>query len=782
MDTKLFIAEKPSVAKAIAAEIGVASRADGYLTCRDGTLITWCFGHLLEQAEPDDYLPDDIPKTKKGRKIWRLQDLPIIPSAWLSRARTDRGVKKQLTTIGKLLKQPDVTVVVNAGDPDREGQLLVDEVLEHYKCRKPVKRFWVSAVDPASIRKGLAALKENVDYAGMRDAARGRSRADWLLGMNLSRAYTLTQSGGLIAVGRVQTPTLAMVARRDYAVRNFVPQPYLSISADLEAKACRFRAKWKPREGQPGMDEEGKLLIDLDIGRQLVEKLRQEKTATVTSSVTKRKKAFQPKAYSLADIQIEASRMFGMSAEETLKVCQSLYEVHKITSYPRTDCGYLPESQHPDAPAVLAAIAKTFPATQKAVERADPTIKSPTFNDKKVTAHHGIVPVANTAHWEKLSPAEQKIYRLIARRYIANFFPVHEYDATEIRFDLGGETFVATGKVVVVKGWKVLFEKTEAEKAAEAAGKAAAAKKKSAKAKADADGEEDEESDQALPTLVKGDVADVLDVLGREDQTKPPSYFTEGTLIAAMENVWRSFDDPHLQEKLKEAGGIGTPATRASIIQELKRKNYLETEKKFLHCTEEGRNVLIVASPKVRSAAMTAAFETKLSQIERGEYGLDQFVAEYEAFICEEIERAKTAPVVVKEPVGGASSAGSASAGSGRASSWRSSSGTRSRSAAGSRTGTKTATKTGTKRTTKTGTSTRTRTRAAGESSASTSTSAAPAVPAVRAPKWRAEAKPTAEAVEPVLPFDVGGVDGFDTSDMPPMPPWPEDDGSFPTY
>ena len=483
--------------------------------------------------------------------------------------------------------------------------------------------------------------------------------------------------------------------------------------------------------------------------------------------------------------------MFGMSAEETLKVCQSLYEVHKITSYPRTDCGYLPESQHPDAPAVLAAIAKTFPATQKAVERADPTIKSPTFNDKKVTAHHGIVPVANTAVWEKLSAAEQKIYRLIARRYIANFFPVHEYDATEIRFDLGGETFVATGKVVVVKGWKVLFEKTEAEKVAEAAGKAAAAKRKSAKAKADADGEEDEESDQPLPTLVKGDVADVLDVLGREDQTKPPSYFTEGTLIAAMENVWRSFDDPHLQEKLKEAGGIGTPATRASIIQELKRKNYLETEKKFLHCTEEGRNVLIVASPKVRSAAMTAAFETKLSQIERGEYGLDQFVAEYEAFICEEIERAKTAPVVVKEPVGAASSAGSASAGSGRASSWRSSSGTRSRSVAGTRTGTKTAAKTGAKRTTKTGTgsgsasgtagtSTRTRTRAAGSSSASGSPTSS--APAVRAPKWRAEAKPAVAPVEPVLPFDAGGVDGFDTSDMPPMPPWPEDDGSFPTY
>lgn len=777
MDTKLFIAEKPSVAKAIGAELGIANRADGYFTCRDGSLITWCFGHLLEQAEPDDYLPDDIPKTKKGRKIWRLQDLPIIPTAWLSHARTDRGVKKQLTTIGKLLKQPNVTVVVNAGDPDREGQLLVDEVLEHFKCRKPVKRFWVSAVDPASIRKGLKTLKENVDYAGMRDAARGRSRADWLLGMNLSRAYTLTNDGGLIAVGRVQTPTLAMVARRDYAVRNFVPQPYLSISADLEAKDCRFRAKWKPREGQPGMDEEGKLLIDLELGRLLVEKLKQEKTATVTSSVTKRKKAFQPKAYSLADIQIEASRMFGMSAEETLKVCQSLYEVHKITSYPRTDCGYLPESQHADAPAVLAAIAKTFPATQKAVERADPTIKSPTFNDKKVTAHHGIVPVANTASWDKLSPAEQKLYRLIARRYIANFFPVHEYDATEIRFDLGGETFVATGKVVVVQGWKVLFEKTEAEKAAEKAA-AAAKKSKAAAKKADGEADDDDESDQALPTLVKGDVANVLDVIGREDQTKPPSYFTEGTLIAAMENVWRSFDDPHLQEKLKEAGGIGTPATRASIIQELKRKKYLETEKKFLHCTEEGRNVLLVASPKVRSAAMTAAFETKLSQIERGEYGLDQFVAEYEAFICEEIGRTKSAPPVVTGGGGAAGSAGSAGGRSSRAGGWRSS-GTRSRSAgtgSGSSSGTATRTRSAGKTSSRTSTSTSTRSR---------STTASRSAGTVKKPQWRAapEGAPQAPAVasmpvgEPLPPVEDFGLDSGDLPPMPPAPPWPEDWG-----
>lgn len=457
---KLFIAEKPSVAKAISTELGVVSRGNGFITCKNDTVVTWCFGHLLEQAEPDAYLPDDIPKTKKGKKIWRLQDLPIFPQSWIMLTKGDAGAKKQLAAIGKLLKS--ATSVVNAGDPDREGQLLVDEVLEHFKNRKPVERFWVSAVDPASIRKGLKKLFDNRNYAGMRDAARGRSRADWLLGMNLSRAYTLTNNDGLLAVGRVQTPTLFMVARRDYVVRNFVPVPYLAISADLAKDNTPFSARWKPSPTQQGLDEEGKLLIDLAIGRALVEKLSHETHGTVTSATTKRRKAYPPKAYSLADIQIEASKRFGMTAEETLRVCQSLYETHKITSYPRTDCGYLPESQHADAPSVLAAVAKNFPAAAAACAKADPKLKSPTFNDKKITAHHGIVPVANTVNPSALSANEEKLYRLIVRRYIAQFFPVHEFDATEVMIDIGGETFVAKGKVVRVEGWKVLFAKDKA--------------------------------------------------------------------------------------------------------------------------------------------------------------------------------------------------------------------------------------------------------------------------------------------------------------------------------
>lgn len=632
----LYIAEKPSLGRAIAEGLGIVRRENGFFVCRNGTTVTWCFGHLFEQAEPDAYLPDDIPTTKRGKKMWRLRDLPVIPTEWKTLVRKQKGVKGQLSVIGKLIRSS--AVIVNAGDPDREGQLLVDEVLEHFRVRKPVKRFWVSAIDPASIKKGLAALKENQGYAGMRDAARARSRADWLLGMNLSRAYTLTGPGGLIAVGRVQTPTLAMVARRDYAVRHFVPKPFLAITANLAKDGATFRAKWQPKPGQPRMDEEGKLLLDIPLGRSLVEKLAKEKTATVLSAETKRKRVHPPKVYSLADIQAEANRLYGFTAEETLAGCQALYEKHKVTSYPRTDSSYLPESQHAEAPGVLAAIAKTFPATARAVEKANPNLKSPVFNDKKVTAHHGIVPVAHTVDWSQLTDREQKLYRLIAKRYIAQFFPVHEYDETVVKLALGDETFAARGRVVVVKGWKALYQKVE---------KSIPEKRSAKKSKGDDAEPEDEDAAQTLPVLQKGDVVDVLSVDGREDQTKPPAYFTEGTLIAAMETIWKSFDDPHLQEKLKEAGGIGTPATRSMIIQELKRKNYLETEGKKLHCTEEGRQVLLTASPKVRSAVLTAQFEAKLQEIERGTTTLDAFVAEYEAFI-----RAELAEVTAKREGG----------------------------------------------------------------------------------------------------------------------------------
>lgn len=271
---RLFIAEKPSVAKAIVAELGCVTRGDGFITCKDGSVVTWCFGHLLEQAEPDAYLPDDVPRTKKGSKVWRFEDLPIYPKNWKLLPKNDKGVKKQLATIGKLLKK--ASLVVHAGDPDREGQLLVDEVLEHFRYTGRVQRFWVSAQDSASIRKGLTNLRDNETFDGMRLAALGRSRADWLLGMNLSRAYTLArQAQGkkeLIAVGRVQTSTLALVAKRDVAIRDFKPVPYFVIKARLGG-GKPFTAVWEPEESQAGIDEQ-KRLVDRCIAAALQQRLK----------------------------------------------------------------------------------------------------------------------------------------------------------------------------------------------------------------------------------------------------------------------------------------------------------------------------------------------------------------------------------------------------------------------------------------------------------------------------------------------------------------------------
>ena len=624
----LYIAEKPSLARAIAEGLGIRKREKSYIECDGHVVVTWCFGHLLAQAEPDEYLPSDVPTSKSGKKLWRMEDLPIFPTEWIMEQKGDKGAKAQLAVIGKLLKATKKTVV-NAGDPDREGQLLVDEVLEHFRYRKPVERFWASAIDPESIRKALASLKPNQKFAGMRDAARGRSHADWLLGMNLSRFYTLREQAkgvrSLIVVGRVQTPTLTLVAQRDYAVRNFKPVPFLNILASCIGDGKAFSAKWKPKAGQSGIDEEGRL-VNIPLGRSLVERLRSCQEGKVISCETKLKRQVQPKCFSLAGIQQTASKAFGFTAEKTLNICQSLYEKHKCASYPRTDCEFLPESQHGDAPKVLAAISKTIPGAERICAKANPSLKSPTWNDKKVTAHHGIIPTGLPVDWSKLSEDERKIYGLIAKRYIAQFLPAYEYESTRILLDIGGETFEATGNIPKVEGWKVLYRKQVLAEKEE--------KRKAAKEEGGADEE------QELPKLMAGDTVEVSEVKGVEAQTKPPAYYTEGTLIAAMESIHRAFDDPKIKARLKEADGIGTPATRAAIISELKRREFLITEGKKLHCSYMGREMLRKVSPRMRSAVLTAQFEDKLKEVESGRMTLEAFEEEVRAFVRSELKGA----------------------------------------------------------------------------------------------------------------------------------------------
>lgn len=610
---RLFIAEKPSVAKAIVAELGCVTRGDGFITCKDGSVVTWCFGHLLEQAEPDAYLPDDVPRTKKGSKVWRFEDLPIYPKNWKLLPKNDKGVKKQLATIGKLLKK--ASLVVHAGDPDREGQLLVDEVLEHFRYTGRVQRFWVSAQDSASIRKGLTNLRDNETFDGMRLAALGRSRADWLLGMNLSRAYTLArQAQGkkeLIAVGRVQTSTLAPVAKRDVAIRDFKPVPYFVIKARLGG-GKPFTAVWEPEESQAGIDEQ-KRLVDRCIAAALQQRLKAVGQATVVRCSRTPKKIAQPKAFSLADIQLGASNQFGFSAEKTLNLCQSLYETHKATSYPRTDCSFLPESQYADAKNVLAAIAKTMPPLAGLVAKCDCSIQSPTWNDKKITAHHGIIPTQQAADGSKFSDDERKIYRLIAERYLSNFLPAHEYLACSIELRIATERFSAKGRLVTKPGWKVVTSAADEDKA--------------------------DDEGQALPELKSGLQLPVSGIDCEEERTKPPAAFTEGTLIRAMENIHQAVNDPQSKKFLKEGDGIGTPATRAAIIAELKRKKYLEVKGKKIVATELGLHLLQVVPDVMKNPVLTALFERILREVEAGNVPLDVFIEKQKQLVINELRR-----------------------------------------------------------------------------------------------------------------------------------------------
>lgn len=610
---RLFIAEKPSVAKAIVAELGCVTRGDGFITCKDGSVVTWCFGHLLEQAEPDAYLPDDVPRTKKGSKVWRFEDLPIYPKNWKLLPKNDKGVKKQLATIGKLLKK--ASLVVHAGDPDREGQLLVDEVLEHFRYTGRVQRFWVSAQDSASIRKGLTNLRDNETFDGMRLAALGRSRADWLLGMNLSRAYTLAQQAQgkkeLIAVGRVQTPTLALVAKRDVAIRDFKPVPYFVIKARLGG-GKPFTAVWEPEESQAGIDEQ-KRLVDRYIAAALQQRLKAVGHATVVRCSRTPKKIAQPKAFSLADIQLGASNQFGFSAEKTLNLCQSLYETHKATSYPRTDCSFLPESQYADAKNVLAAIAKTMPPLAGLVAKCDCSIQSPTWNDKKITAHHGIIPTQQAADGSKFSDDERKIYRLIAERYLSNFLPAHEYLACSIELRIATERFSAKGRLVTKPGWKVVTSAADEDKA--------------------------DDEGQALPELKSGLQLPVSGIDCEEERTKPPAAFTEGTLIRAMENIHQAVNDPQSKKFLKEGDGIGTPATRAAIIAELKRKKYLEVKGKKIVATELGLHLLQVVPDVMKNPVLTALFERILREVEARNVPLDVFIEKQKQLVINELRR-----------------------------------------------------------------------------------------------------------------------------------------------
>lgn len=590
---ELYIAEKPKMAQAIAAVLGQEKAEKGYIRCKGGKVVTWCFGHVFEQAAPDHY--------NERYKKWSAEDLPIVPERW--KLLPVASAKDQLKVIKDLLGQ--AKTVVHAGDPDREGQLLVDEPLMEYGYRGPVKRIWLAALDPKSIAKALSNLKDNAEYAPLRASAQARSRADWLVGLNLTRALTLAARRrgltGVYSYGRVQTPTGAIVVARDREIEAFVPKDHFRPWIDVAHEKGEFRARWRIREDSPGVSPDG-LLIDETQAKALVARAKGQPGGKILSAKYEEKKIPPPLPYSLSSLQKRAGALYKMRAKQVLDLAQALYD-KGLTSYPRTDCEYLPEEQFGDAPGILATLAKAGFASAAG---ADASLKASAWNTGKVTAHHAIIPTGSLP--SSLSSDEQRIFDLVAKSYLRLFYPAARHEAQHIVVSCVGEEWTASGKRPLFAGWKVVdgAEDTAAD-----------------------DGDEAEAA-AALPAMKDGDPITAKGAGCDAFKTTPPPRFTEGSLIDAMKHVHKYVTDPELKKVLRETAGLGTEATRASILEVLKAREFLvevkEGRKVYLKSSQSLRALVDALPPGIREPGMTAVWEQALDAVAAGKITLESFL------------------------------------------------------------------------------------------------------------------------------------------------------------
>ena len=611
------VAEKPSVGRDIARVLGANTQHDGFME-GNGYCVTWTFGHLCALLDPHEY--------NEQWKGWTLSSLPMVPARFGIKVTEDKGVQKQFNTIKNLIAKADE--VINCGDAGQEGELIQRWVYQKAGCKVPVKRLWISSLTEDAIREGFQKLKDQSEYQRLYEAGMMRAIGDWLLGMNATRAYTLRFSRGVgkdrqvLSIGRVQTPTLALIVKRQHEIENFVPRTYWDLKTVY--RDTLFSA-------QLPVEEDDYAITSLERGQALVDSIK-DLPLEITSVEKKKGTEYAPRLFDLTSLQVECNKKYSLSADDTLKVIQSLYEKH-VTTYPRVDTTYLSDDIYPKVPATLQGIKDYFPQVAPLLLlKADsgkgaqslPKSKK-VFDNKKVTDHHAIIPTGQRP--DNLTELERKVFELVALRFIAAFYPDCEVANTTVLAKTGEVDFKVTGRQILKQGWREVFVKEKQE-------------------------DDTQEEQKTLPAFVKGESGSHQPQL-QEKTTTPPKYYTEATLLRAMETAGKTVDDEGLRDAMKE-NGIGRPSTRAAIIEKLFQRKYIVREKKNIHATELGINLIkTIISPLLKSAELTGRWEKKLREIERGTYTAQQFLDELKQMTSEVVYEVKSNKAGMRCPVCG---------------------------------------------------------------------------------------------------------------------------------
>ncbi len=614
------VAEKPSVGAYIANVLGAKQRKDGYFE-GNGYQVTWTFGHLCALLDPQEYTDQ--------WKAWSLSSLPMIPPRFSIKVSGDEGVHKQFNVIKSLIAQADE--VINCGDAGQEGELIQRWVYQQAGCKCPVKRLWVNSLTEEAIREGFRQLKDQSEYQHLYEAGMMRAIGDWLLGMNATRAYTIRYARGsgkdrqVLSVGRVQTPTLALVVKRQAEIDHFVPRTYWELKTNY--RDTLFNAQLPAEEDEYAItsEEQGQALVDAI----------KDQPFLITSVEKKKGTEFAPKLYDLTSLQVDCNKKYSFSAEQTLQLIQSLYE-KRLTTYPRVDTTYLSDDIYPKVPGTLAGIKDYFPQVAPLLGlKADgkkgagslPKSKK-VFDNKKVTDHHAIIPTGQRP--DAMTADEKKVYDLVATHFIAAFYPECEVSNTTVLAKAGEVDFKVTGREVLKPGWRAVFEKGQGDNV-----------QSTKETSDDAENSDNPEENKSLPAFVKGESGPHEPLL-KEKTTTPPKYYTEATLLRAMETAGKTVENDELREAMKE-NGIGRPSTRAAIIEKLYQRKYIQKQGKSLRATQVGIDLIhTIISPLLKSAELTGLWEKKLREIERGEYQAQDFLTELKEMTSGVVKDVKT--------------------------------------------------------------------------------------------------------------------------------------------